>query len=795
MTFVKEIVELGYQYLEHPWLILLVIPLAVVLFFLLKKDFVKMKEDPAVTKQKKRLQKIMFATRVIMGLLLLFALATPFVQTTKMIQGDTYIKLLVDNSTSMSLFEDFSNELAANLEKQLTTEVKQIGSGESSAIGDQVLNNLEAQDSILLVTDGNTNEGANLGDVALLATRLNSTINAINLNPIKKDAGIIVLGPSKTQDGVENTFTVVINAVGDYDSIPLKVTMDGEAVVDQAVTEPIYTFTKTLGPGYHKITAEIALDDYFKQNNVYYKTIKVVPKPKILFYSENPSPMKTLLDQLYITEGVSSLPADLSGYYALAVNNINADKLETATDVLSDFIADGSGLVIIGGDQSFESGGYKNSIFETLLPVFVSSPGKKEGEVSVVLLIDISGSTGASYGDGKAVDVEKALALGVYKDLSMKTRLSVIAFNTKTYLVSEPSYVFEKQGLEDKIARLTDGGGTFLSGGLLRCIQMLGEMQGSKNIIVISDGKTQSEASTLEAAKLAANQGIKIYTVGVGPVTNEKLMMQIAERANGVYFRANEHSKLKILFGDVEDREGQTNKMDLTVLNSNHFITENFEPNGSVYGFNAVIPKTTGRLLVTTTTGEPILTVWRLGLGRVAAFSTDDGSNWAGEMLNKANSRLVARTFNWAIGDPERKNAEFIEVSDTNVMEPTEVLVKSQSVPTAEGQVFYKIDENLYSTMIVPKDIGFQSILASTFAVNYPKEYELMGFNPELKGIVEGTGGKVFEKGDIDQIVEFTKTKAKRTISTRETYRWPFIILALSLLLIEIFIRRIVRKE
>lgn len=794
MTFIGTGLEMAYKYFEQPFAILLIIPIIIVLYFVLKKRFVKVKEDPDVIKQKKFLQKIMFIIRILIFTLLLIAIASPYYQTSKVIHGDAYVKILVDNSTSMELFEDVSNELAKNLEKKLTVEVKSICQGEKSAIGDSILNNLEPQDSIVLISDGNSNSGADLGDVALFASKLNSSINVIDLNPINDDAGIIILGPSKSQEGIENKFTAIINRVGKVTETPVKISYDGEVVYDQTTKESIIQFTKMMTPGYHKITAQVQSNDYFPQNNVYHKTVKVVQKPKIFYYTESASPMKTLLDQIYVVESGNSLPP-LNDYYAVAINNINADTLKTTTDVLNDFVADGNGMVVIGGENSYDRGDYKNSLFETLLPVYVSAPGKKEGETSIVIVVDISGSTSAKFGDDTTVDVEKALALGAYHDLSMNTRLAVVAFNTKAYLVSEPSYVYEKQNLEDKISRLSHGGGTLVSAGMLKAISILEEMAGGKNIILISDGKTQAEAAATEAAKLATNLGIKIYTVGVGPTTNEPLMQQIAQLAHGIYFKATESSRLKILFGDLDEEEQKANKMNLQILDSNHFITAGIEPKAAIYGFNNGMPKTTARLLATTSTGDPLLTIWRLGLGRIAALTTDDGSEWAGELLSKQNSNLITRTFNWAIGDPDRKSAEFIDIQDTRVNEPTEVLVKSQTVPKSEQNVFYKVDENLYASTLTPTQTGFQQILSATFAVNYPAEYEMMGFNRELKNIAESTGGRVFDKNDIDGIIEFTKTKAKRSVVTKQTIRQPLIIAAIILLLIEIFIRRITRKD
>lgn len=794
MTFIRTALEFAYRYFEQPWAILLLIPAILIIYFVIKKKFVTVKEDPDVIKQKKRLGRILFLTRVLIILLLLIALASPYRITSTVIKGDAYVKLLVDNSTSMELFENFAGELAQQLEKKLTVEVKMIGDQEHSAIGDAILNNLEPHDSIVLVSDGNSNSGSNLGDVALFAAKLNSSINVIDLNPSQDDAGVVIIGPSKSQEGVENKFSIIINKVGQTQAIPVKVTFDNEVVIDKTTSETVLQFTKLLTPGYHKITAQIQSNDYFPQNNVYQKTVKVVQKPKLFFYTETPSPMKTLLDQVYIVESGSTIPP-LNDYYAIAINNMHADTLKTTTDVLNDFVADGNGMVVIGGDNSFDRGDYKNSLFETILPVYMAAPGKKEGETSIVIVVDISGSTSAQFGAGTTVDMEKALALGAYHDLSMNTRLAVVAFNTKAYLISEPSYVYEKQDLDDKIGRLSHGGGTLVSSGLLKAVSILEEMAGGKNIILISDGKTQAESASVEAARLAQNLGIKVYTVGVGPTTNEPLMQQIAEIANGIYFRATESSRLKILFGDLDEEEQKSNKMGFEILDSNHFITAGVEPKAFVYGFNNAKPKTTARLLATTSTGEPLLTVWRLGLGRIAALTTDDGTDWAGDLLGKENSNLMIRTFNWAIGDPERKSQEFIEIADTRVNEPTEVIVKSKTVPKSEEGVFYKIDEDLYATTITPAQTGFQNILTATFAVNYPAEYEMMGFNPELKSIAESTGGKMFDKSDVDGIIEFTKTKAKRSVVTKQTIRQPFIIAAIILLLIEIFIRRISRKE
>ncbi len=793
---VTDILRWAYAHMEYPWVLLLIIPLIPIIFWILRHEFIALKEELSVKLQKRKVRRLLHFTRSVLIILVCIALASPYVQREKIIEGDPFIQLLVDNSTSMAIFEDVSQSLAAKLEKRMNTEVKSVGSDTVSNIGDAVLNNLESHSSILLLSDGNVNSGADLGDVALYASKLNATINAIRLNPVKNDASVLVLGPAKTLENAENTFTVVVNRVGSVKELPLKVTLDGEVLFDQVTAQSAFQFTRQLPKGTHRIVATINSPDFFPNNNVFYKTVKVVPQPKVLFYSEKSSPMETLLKQLYVVDTTTSVPQNLNDYYAVVVNDIPAAKLSTASDVVNDFVADGNGLVVFGGENSFDKGGYKNSLFETLLPVLVGSPDKKEGDTAIAVVIDISGSQGAAFGRFESTaDFSKAATLGILRDVKIDTRVAIIAFNTQAYLLSEPSPVFAKKDIEDLIGRLKWGGGTNIGAGLLKAISVLNTVGGSKNIVLLSDGKTQAGATAYEAARLASNNGIKIYTVGVGPTTDEAIMMDLAELSNGIYFRATEETRLNILFGDVDENEAQTGQMELVILNKNHFITENLEPNATLYGFNQVSPKSAARLLATTSTGDPALTIWRLGLGRVAAFSVDDGSKWAGDLLGSGNSRLIARTMNWAIGDPERKSAAFVDVKDTRIDEPAEITVKSQIPPEAPNVVFYKIDEDTYSGSIVPSQLGFQEAAGAVFAVNYETEFESVGLNPELEKIVGSTGGKVFKSDDIDGIVAHAKTRAKRVINSRDYVRWPFVLLAVILFLVEIFIRRLVRKE
>jgi uncharacterized membrane protein len=782
-----------YDYFKYPEYLLLIIPIFIILVLLIKKDFVVFKDEDI--KSKKLAKILILLSRTIIYFLLLIAIASPFMFQEKIVQGEAFVKILADNSTSFNVFDsNAAAQLKNNLEKEIDVEMKSIGQEEISDLGDGILKNLKNGDNILLVTDGNNNVGTELGDIALYATRLNATISAINLDPIKEDIGIVITGPGKTVADIDNVFTVIVNKVGNADSYHIKIEVDDEVIIDKTSTEYEHSFVKQFSGGYHKIKAEVTVNnDYFSDNNIFYKTIKVVPKPKILYFSKKDTPMIQLLEQLYDVTETDSLEGDFSEFTAIVVDDISALDMNHYISSLTDFVANGDGLFSIGGTSSYERGGYKGSQFETMLPVFVGAAEKKEGNVNVVIVIDISGSTGYVLEEGKTVDVEKAIVLNMITGLSLYNYLGVVAFNTQAYLVSPMSQLADKGfELEDKISKLLDSDRTAIEVGLNKAIEMLRPLEGSKNIILVSDGRnTQGSYYPRRAAELANSEGMKVYTIGIGFGTNEHLMEGLAELGHGIYFPVEEAEKINIIFGDVEETETRGDNFPVVVLNSNHFITKELDINATIIGYNQVIPKSTGRLLVTTETGQPVLTIWRFGLGRTASLSTDGGSSWAGQLLSKQNSKLITRAMNWVIGDPDRKNKNYVDIKDTTINRKTELKIRSETRPSAEDIIFSKIGEDLYSGEITPKKEGFHSVLDALFAVNYNVEYQNLGFNHELDSIVQSTGGEIFERNDIDGIISSVQSRARRTVIEKDNLRWPFVLAALILFLIEVGMRRI----
>src|SRR3989338_10542504 len=574
----------------------------------------------------------------------------------------------------------------------------------------------------------------------------------------------------------------------------LEVKFDDEIVIAKSNDKSdTFELNKKLTEGYHKITAEllsVGSDDYFKQNNKFYKTVKVVPRPKVLFVTEKNSPLANDLGDIYDLTITSDIPDGLNEYMAAVLNDIPANKFLQHLDKLSDYVSDGNGLLVVGGENSYDRGGYKGTLVETLLPVKIGAGEESEkSDVYIVIVIDIS------HGTADYVNVEKAQAVSIVDSLEKKNNVGVIAFNTVPYKVADIKPLSEnKKELIDKVSRLVFDGQSFFNLGIDSGNKMLRNVAGGKNIILITDGKTTYDKlmeDTRESARQAAARGIKVYVAGVGDRRNDEFLTQVANIGEGSYFPVDASNKLKILFGEPEEKEDKEFLNKLVLLDTTHFITFNQSIDVVVSGYNYVIPKAASRLLITTNKNIPIMTAWRFGLGRVVSLATDDGGKWAGEFLNKENSKILTKTINWAIGDLSRKKDFDVSIKDTTLDGTMLVNVISDTLPKHEQLNFIKSDVNFYTAKFDPTRTGFYNFLGADAAVNYKKEFEDLGINEEFLKLVEQTDGRVFDKEDIDGILEFVKEKSKRIKVDTTEYKWPFLIAALVLFLAEILLRRL----
>ncbi|HLD04675.1 MAG TPA: VWA domain-containing protein [Candidatus Nanoarchaeia archaeon] len=795
----------------NPDLLLLILPILALLAILIRTDFVKNEDEFRDVFRRRRYRLGIFITRTLIFACLVIVLATPFEERLKDTPGDPKITVLIDNSTSMELFETgFTDQLVSDLKKEIPITVRYITSKERSDIGEGILANLERNKNLLLISDGNNNYGSTLGTVSLFASNLNSTISMIELEAKKSDASVYITGPGKVTAEINNTYMVHINKVN-TEAIHITLKIDDQTVLDTETTQDLITLDQIFPQGYHKIEAQItAPNDHFNQNNVFYKVTHAVEKPKILYLTEKDDPLKIILNKLYDVTQATSPPNDLKPFYAVIINDMPAERFQQM-DSLNDYLINGNGMLVIGGFNSYDKGNYKDSLLETYLPVRVGAAEKKKGEDIIIIAIDISKGGGLcrEIVDRKTktktkvcdsiapIDVIKAEAIEVLSQLEDTNKVGVVAFDVNAYDVGNGvDHLYNTRNmLVEKIRKIIAGGNTLVSVGLRGASKMLQNTAGTKNIVLITDGGTYpgDQQSSVDIGAELNRKGVKVITIGIGRSVQEDFLKDLASAGGGFYIPIRDKQRLKILFGEpTKKNQGET--FGLFVIDSSHFITKDLDLNAVLSGFNQVIPKSSSNMLITTDSGEPALIEWHYGLGKVITLPVFAGDN-LGELLNERNSKLISRTINYLIGDPERKKPYFVTIDDTRVNTLSDIFVKTDKIPVVKGLEFLKLDQNTYNAKFTPTQIGFQNMLETTFAVDPPREYQEIGMNKDLPLIVQSTNGQTFKSSDTKAIIEFVKSVSKKTVLEKETFIAPFLFATLILFLIEVMLRRLLEQK
>jgi hypothetical protein len=226
------------------------------------------------------------------------------------------------------------------------------------------------------------------------------------------------------------------------------------------------------------------------------------------------------------------------------------------------------------------------------------------------------------------------------------------------------------------------------------------------------------------------------------------------------------------------------------VANKDNYITANLDLNATISGFNDVTPRPGAQRLVVMADGKPVLTTWRYGLGRVVAFTTDDGSAWAGSLYSSPSSQLISSMVNWAVGDPRPEN-DRVEAEDGWLGTPLQITIDSSARPSLPGTSVEKVGDKRYVATLIPNSTGIYYIGDYGVAVNYPLEYRDIGFNPELTKLIMANGGKVFTEDEARQsLIAEAGRLSQRTVQERVSRRDLLLFLALAIFLVDVVMRK-----
>ena len=199
--------------------------------------------------------------------------------------------------------------------------------------------------------------------------------------------------------------------------------------------------------------------------------------------------------------------------------------------------------------------------------------------IDIVLALDVSGSMLARDFKPDRITAAREVAGSFIAD-RYGDRIGLVVFAGEAF--TQSPLTTDQATLQTLLGRVRSGvieDGTAIGLGLATGINRLRESDAkSKVIILLTDGVNNSgQITPLTAADIAAEQGIRVYTIGVGtrgeapyPAIDmfgnrtfvkqkvdidEKTLREIADRTGGRYFRATDERALRKIYDEINTLE------------------------------------------------------------------------------------------------------------------------------------------------------------------------------------------------------------------------------------------------
>ncbi len=377
------------------------------------------------------------------------------------------------------------------------------------------------------------------------------------------------------------------------------------------------------------------------------------------------------------------------------------------------------------------------------------------------------------------------------------------------------------QAVQVLIGTLSPGGGTSIYPAAEAAYFSLVPLEAKvKHIILLTDGlSTGGDYETLTSNMRA--QGITLSTVAIGSDADFNLLRRLAEMGNGRYYEGNDPFDLPqlVVKETQEVARAAIVEEDFKPLQVGASpIMEGVDASQfpSLRGYVSTTPKPSSQIVLVSKLGDPLLSEWQYGLGRVVAWTSDAKNRWSTDWVgwpdfNRFWAQMVKRTLpvpidrNTAITVSPEQGAVRITVDSStddktylNFLSTRAVVVRPDQTQTdvalpqvAPGRYEAHVpvnQEGAHFINVVQQDQAGQLLGArpAGFVVPYSPEYRDLRTNPELLAqLARASGGKVLGEPAEAFAIEQASAGQPREL-------WPWLLaLAALLFMFDIAARRL----
>jgi uncharacterized membrane protein len=449
-------------------------------------------------------------------------------------------------------------------------------------------------------------------------------------------------------------FALEVRVLSDHaGSARLRLETDGKAVIDEADrpvdlvpgTTTVAFTTRVTEPGVTVFRARLATPggDRHPENDTGVLAVATERDPRVLYLEGElggATPFARALESERIAvdvRGPRGLPGrdELDRYDLVVLSDVPRAALGDAQlRVLEGFVRDGGGLLMAGGAASFGSGGWAGSRLESLLPVRLDLPERiEEATLALALVIDKSGSM-----SGPKMDLTKEAARATAETMPPSDQIAVIVFDSQAMPVVRLQRAANRMRILGDIGRIQASGGTNILAGLREAVdELIPARARKKHVILLSDGQSAYDGIADLCDSAAAAQ-ITMSAVGVGEGADQTLLQMIATRGGGRFYHTRDPGSIPRIFSKETSQIGRTSIVEEpTAVRVGKRVEVlagiPLESAPPLRGYAVTHARREAELLLTTGSGAPLLARWQVGLGQVAAWTSDVKPRWSGSWM------------------------------------------------------------------------------------------------------------------------------------------------------------------
>ena len=218
-------------------------------------------------------------------------------------------------------------------------------------------------------------------------------------------------------------------------------------------------------------------------------------------------------------------------------------------------------------DMTLCETGKKPYSYQKSTPLATKAPPKEATSV-LTLVCDVSGSMDSTIDTGqtKLESAKEAAKMVVdttetwAKNYNESNSIGLVQFSDSAQTLCQPHTDYNY--IRECISAMGDGGGTSISSGIDNGIDQLNAVSSeSKIMILMTDGEDSQTDLVMQSAKNAADNKIKIYTIGFGDGVNDSLLTDVAEATGGEYRYADTNNMMGIIGSFMYAQQASTSSV------------------------------------------------------------------------------------------------------------------------------------------------------------------------------------------------------------------------------------------